>query len=244
MTIKLMPSPAADVSHGVEVFIKWSIGTTTVAVLSLWSWSVLVQSSTHARVAYDQVADEEPQESDWDAQRRLEEPLHRDGEEDWTATDQVESISVPIRMRELTRVDAVVEPALLPAAHANLSNDAEVVGLVIHGRPCAFSIDSLRPAGRQIVNLLFDALPVSVLYDPSRNFVRVASAGMYQWPVRLRHGGVSTDGRPVAEYNLQLYFYDDPELPLVDLDYERCTWGEWRRLHPDSCVCQGRLPSA
>jgi len=144
--------------------------------------------------------------------------------------------------------EGITRPPALGADEAGLDPNEEVIGVAVGGKARAYRLRAFLDPSSHIVNDLIEQTPVSVAYCDISDCTRVytgpkgggpldiAQAGLRDGDMVVKIGGVPishksgtpidpTAGPPSARYEL---------LPTT-----RMTWGEWRRLHPDTDVYVG-----
>lgn len=137
-------------------------------------------------------------------------------------------------------------PPVKAAADANLPDDAQVAGVVVNGKPRAYTLKALSPMDRHVVNDLIGDVPVSVTYCDIHKCLRVFTADRRGRPLLLMQMGRYTDGLLLG-YEEKMYAQstgknpggDIPDLPLAKLDHELTTWKAWRAKHPTTEVYTG-----
>jgi hypothetical protein len=135
------------------------------------------------------------------------------------------------------------QPRVVPAAAANVPDDAPVVGVSAGGRHRAYLV-TLSSAASYLANDKLGEVPVSVAYCGRRACARAYTAEGQAEPINLSPGGYNGQ-RMLLRYNDGLYFQDtaepvdpnaSPPLPLKELPAELTTWKAWREMHPDTDV--------
>jgi hypothetical protein len=138
------------------------------------------------------------------------------------------------------------QPPTLDVEHADLKDDAEVIGVCVGGRARAYSVDSLSgdPAAH-VVNDVLAGRPVTVVHCDFMRCTRVFTSAGSSVPLDVGMGGwdeakgmiLSVGG---AKYALKdganLTDREGPSLSYQRMEHERTTWGRWRRVHPDTDV--------
>jgi hypothetical protein len=155
--------------------------------------------------------------------------------------------------REVVALDfaPVRMPTAVPGARAVLAEDAPVIGVVVRGRPRAYSLTAFELIEHHVVNDTVGGVPVVVTFCPLTGCAQVftTSGGTRQFDVAVG-GWVGRPGEEPGRDSVMLvrvgserYFQDtlEPvagagEFPHERTDYHRTTWGQWRREHPQSDV--------
>lgn len=140
------------------------------------------------------------------------------------------------------------QPAVQSGDDVALSDNAEVIGVVVSGKARAYAIYAfgLSPA-KHVVNDLIGEEPVSITYCDRTNCARVFTSAAKGVPLNLDVAGFTADGMALlldgVEYDQttgkNLTAPDGAPLPYRACPFERTTWGSWRRAHPDSEVFAG-----
>jgi hypothetical protein len=140
----------------------------------------------------------------------------------------------------------VNRPPAVPAARADVADDAPVIGVVAGGRARAYVVQALaRSPLSHIVNDVLGGVPVSVTHCPIAGCTRVF-AGEGDAPLDLRQGGLTADGMTVRAAGRE--YYQETQAPVESgpaafpystHPWVTTTWGAWRRAHPDADVYVG-----
>jgi hypothetical protein len=161
-----------------------------------------------------------------------------------------EDSSVPIAARRrVSQPDffpGVRLPPMRAAAEAGLADDSEVIGIRVGGQARAYRIAALSGGPEfHLVNDVLGGRPVSVAYCDRTRCVRVFTEPAGNHPLELGFVGWVEGIGPILQMAGVKYTLEDgknltqpqgPPLPYPRLQYERTTWGEWRRSHPDTDV--------
>lgn len=161
-----------------------------------------------------------------------------------------EDPSVPITARRrVSQPDffpGIRLPPVRTAAEARLEDDSEVIGICIGGRARAYRIAALSGGPEfHLVNDVLGGRPVSVAYCDHTRCVRVFTSNAGSAPLELGFAGWNERTGPILQMGSVRYALEDgknlsqpqgPPLTYPRLEYERTTWGEWRRAHPDTDV--------
>jgi Protein of unknown function (DUF3179) len=139
-------------------------------------------------------------------------------------------------------------PPALSATASKIADGDEVVGVVVNGKPRAYSLKALKYPPWHIVNDVVVGVPVSVTYCDRTNCMRVYTDRQSSSPLDIDLGGLYGK-EMVVKIGGVLYFQETgkpfeagdgaPALPYADHPWERTTWKEWNQRHPDSDVFIG-----
>jgi hypothetical protein len=141
-------------------------------------------------------------------------------------------------------------PEVVPAAKANLKDDASVIGIEANGRYRAYSEAAMTGMTSHVVNDLIDNIPVTVTYCDLANCARAFTGSQRGKPLEVSTGGM-VDGnlalrigtiwikQPTGE---TMFGDGSAKSPLQDFPITRTTWKVWRERHPDTDVYIGQTP--
>ncbi len=129
-------------------------------------------------------------------------------------------------------------PKCIPAADAALSDDVEVIGVVVDGQPRAYVCDALRSDSSRIIIDLIERTPVFVTYCAESGMARVFSQSSPETPVSVAHTGVRADELQLV-VNGATFPQSSLEIPLADVDFVKTLWIAWKDEHPDTMVFPG-----
>lgn len=73
--------------------------------------------------------------------------------------------------------------------------------------------------------------------------VRAFTSDQIGEPLSLGVGGFF-NGHMALRFNGRMYNQLSPDVPLVEQQFERTTWGVWKMLHPESLVFLGVMASS
>lgn len=139
-------------------------------------------------------------------------------------------------------------PPCVPAASAHLPDGEEVVGVIVGGKPRAYSLRAFAGSPlRHIVNDLVDGTPVSIAHCDMNGCTHIFTSEQKGKPLPVLFGGkrhgamwIRAEGRAFQQHDLKPY---DPsqgtEFPYPEMAFEKTTWGAWRQAHPDTDVYVG-----
>jgi len=140
-------------------------------------------------------------------------------------------------------------PPTRAAEDADLTEDAEVIGVCVAGHARAYAIESMTfPPWRHVVNDLLGGYPVSVTYCEKRNCARVFAGESTGVPLELDVGGLTTRQGMLLRVHGINYAQGTGEnivspvsapIPYRHLPHARTTWAAWRKAHPDTDVYRG-----
>ncbi|MCI0640350.1 MAG: DUF3179 domain-containing protein [Gemmataceae bacterium] len=141
----------------------------------------------------------------------------------------------------------VDNPNATPADQAMLSDDAEVAGIVVNGRACAFLIAELSRINSHVVNDVLAGTPVTVTFCNKNNCLKAFTSKEHSDPLPLGLGGWHGNGlilryadKMYAQENgRQVGSHEHSTLPFAGFPVERMTWKEWRAKHTASDVVIG-----
>ena len=139
----------------------------------------------------------------------------------------------------IANMPSIEVPLALPAGAAEISHDAEVLGVCVDQQCRAYLLEAFdKIPARHLVNDLIDDVPVSVSYCPLSDCARVLTSDERGRPIELRVGGLGSNSL-VLLFGNHWYAQDAPDLPLHDLPFVRTTWSEWIEDHPESDIYIG-----
>lgn len=132
------------------------------------------------------------------------------------------------------------DPEVLRANQIDLPSNREIIGVEADGKYYALLLEALVDPRQHIVNLSTDQGSVSVTYCDIQDCIRVLESPI-DTPVPLRIGGLNEEGELVLLLNGDRYDQTSPNVPLVDVEYTRTTWGAWKSQHPDTLIYVGEI---
>ena len=132
------------------------------------------------------------------------------------------------------------DPEVLRANQVDLPSNREIIGVEAGGKYYALLLEALVDPRQHVVNLPTDQGSVSVTYCDIQDCIRVLESP-FDTPVPLRIGGLNEEGELVLLLNGDRYDQTSPDVPLVDIEYSRSTWGAWKSLHPDTLIYVGEI---
>jgi hypothetical protein len=127
-----------------------------------------------------------------------------------------------------------------------------VIGVSVNGRHRAYTLQALYGPGQHVYNDMLGGAPVTVTYCNLDDCVKVFTAPNRRSRLDVVSGGA--DRSRARHMLLQVgstRYWQDTMLPLVstgaafpysEMAFERTTWGEWSKAHPDSEVFVGDRP--
>ena len=127
-------------------------------------------------------------------------------------------------------------PPTVPADTAQLADDAPVAGVVVNGRPRAYSLQSMSQPQYHVLNDVLAGRAVSVTYCDRTDCLRAFSAPSPR-PLPVWLEGWSGDEMLIS---LDSQVFSQNEAPLAAWEVEHTTWSQWRAGHPDTDVFVGR----
>ena len=137
-------------------------------------------------------------------------------------------------------------PPVRTAAEADLSDEAPVVGVLVGGTPRASVLSALCSPLRHGINDLVGDTPVTIAYCNQSDCLRAYTADTPGVPLPVDLGG--WDGKAMMLRMGNKFYWQEsgkasvpgaPELPCRSLPFQRTTWGEWKKAHPDTDVFTG-----
>jgi hypothetical protein len=133
----------------------------------------------------------------------------------------------------------VDNPKLLDSDEAQIADETKVVGVEINNEAYAFSLGTMNAETHHIVNCLRGETPFTVTYCPMADCVRVLTREDPEL-IPLRLGGLNDQDMMVVLLEGIRYDQNSTGLPLKDHAYSRTTFGEWKKLHPQTKVFNER----
>lgn len=134
------------------------------------------------------------------------------------------------------------------AAMNNLRDQDLVIGVVVNNKPKAYALSAVHAPDKHVYNNMQGDAPVTVTFCDLADCVQVFTRDGADKPldVKIEHGA-SKDRKMVIKVDGKLYHQStlesaDPSatpFPLKTVPFTRTTWGEWRKLHPDSELFTG-----
>jgi hypothetical protein len=141
--------------------------------------------------------------------------------------------------------DRVDRPATVPAAKASLADGDAVVGVVVLGKARAYRLDGFKFIAHHVVNDVVSRTAVTVTYCDRDDCLRVFT-GDGEEPLPVGVGGY--DGGLLLRVGNGRFRQKAGSaargegLPYRPMPFERVSWGEWKKAHPDTDVYLGRSP--
>jgi hypothetical protein len=129
----------------------------------------------------------------------------------------------------------VDNPELLDSREAPIADETKIVGVEINHEAYAFSLATMDAETHHIVNCLDGETPFTVTYCPMADCVRVLTRENSEL-IPLRLGGLNDQDMMVVLLEGIRYDQNSTGLPLKDHAYSRTTFGEWKKLHPQTKV--------
>ena len=139
--------------------------------------------------------------------------------------------------RRLRFEPGIAQPLAIPAGGASVPEEAEVIGIKVNGRPRAYLLATMADVDKHVVNDVIDGVPVSVSYCNLTSYVRCFTAAS-KGPLELNVGGL-IGGQLHFQIDDELHAHDSVDLPYDDFPFQRTTWGEWRKAHPQTDIFVG-----
>jgi hypothetical protein len=139
----------------------------------------------------------------------------------------------------------------LATGDITLAEDAPVIGVVAGDQARAYSLGAFERIEDHALNDMLGDVAVTVTYCPQSGCTRVFTQSRRSAPLDVAVGGwvgrqadePDADSKMLLRVGRGRYFQDTGE-PLADAgewpyeraDHHRTTWGEWRRMHPNTDV--------
>ncbi len=151
------------------------------------------------------------------------------------------------------RAPGIDRPATREADKARLSDEEPVLGVSVDGEFRAYRVEAMKARTDHIVNDVIHGHPISVTYcdiydcacgftgEPGNVPLRISQGGLYSGGMVIRVGDAEysqTSGELVRPGKLV------PPFPYSSFPLERMTWTQWRTLHPETTVYEGRSADA
>jgi hypothetical protein len=152
---------------------------------------------------------------------------------------------------QLVTVPVVETPPTVAAVDAGVWDGTEVIGVSVADRHRAYVVEALAPLSRHVINDLLNGVPCTVSYCDRSDRVRVFTEPGAKEPLEVAVGGFdsrSTQGGMLLRIGTDHYRQDTglpwestehAAFPYPALKFYRTTWGEWRKVHPDSDIYVG-----
>jgi hypothetical protein len=132
----------------------------------------------------------------------------------------------------------IQQPRHVSVSEATLADDAEVLGILIGDRACAYNLSAFHEESAHIVNDVIEELPVTVTYCDRTDYARVLTSNTKSQPVDLWCAGWSGD-QMLLLLDQEYFEHDSAKVPLRDYPYERTTWAGWKAKYPDTSIYMG-----
>jgi hypothetical protein len=155
----------------------------------------------------------------------------------------------PTSDRYIVRAKGIRQPPARPTEEAGLSDEEEILGVVVGGASRAYRLASMRGSAQHIVNDVIAGIPLSVTYCDITECVR-AFTGPGTAPLALDQGGLMHD-RMVLSVGGVDFLQDSGEpiepgagvaFPYATYPCTRTTWKAWREAHPQTDAWAGTPP--
>lgn len=132
----------------------------------------------------------------------------------------------------------IILPPVLPAeAAASYDPRARVIGVTIAGRHRAYVLSAFHDPSMAVVDDLIGNVPITIAHQASTGRTRVFSSQANGFPLEMaadtRHASLRLSLNGIT------YDFDSAEIPLSNRRFTETTWGEWRKLHPESDLYVG-----
>jgi hypothetical protein len=135
------------------------------------------------------------------------------------------------------------QPPVVSAAASGLTESDEVIGVVVHGKARAYSVQAMSgPPQNHVINDLVGGTPVTVTYNPLGQVIRVFTGpGSEPLGVDLvmTSGGEMTldigGGRRFVQRSATpVDSATSGQFPFDSVPHELTVWKKWRDAHPDT----------
>jgi hypothetical protein len=153
---------------------------------------------------------------------------------------------------ELLQLHPVHKPPATSAASTWLPDEAPVIGVTARDRHRAYAICAFGNIDEHVVNDLVGGVPITVTYCNRTGCTKVFTSTSSNRTLDVAVGGwvgepgSSTDGVMLLRVDSNYYLQNTGEqlsgwshFPYQEAEFERTTWGKWRRAHPDTDVVTG-----
>ena len=147
----------------------------------------------------------------------------------------------PVQARPMTQ-------AQRQAAMNNLRDQDLVIGVVVNNKPKAYALSAVHAPDKHVYNNMQGDAPVTVTFCDLADCVQVFTRDGADKPldVKIEHGAskdrkmvIKVDGKLFHQSTLESADPSATPFPLKTIPFTRSTWGEWRKLHPDSELFTG-----
>jgi len=151
----------------------------------------------------------------------------------------------PIPDRAVFRAAGIRQPPARPAREATLSDEEEVLGVVVGATARAYRLGSMRGSAQHIVNDVIAGIPVTVTYCDITECVR-AFKGPGTAPLAIDQGGLMRQRMVISVGGVD--FLQDSGVPIepggaafpyATYPCTRTTWKAWREAHPQTELWEG-----
>ncbi len=146
-------------------------------------------------------------------------------------------------------VPGLQDPRTLPANASRLADTEPVIGVVVNGKPRAYSVQAMSYPPWHVVNDVIVGVPVSVTFCDQSDCTRVFTSGGSAKPLDVDVAGLYGH-EMIVKVDGFLYFQESGKafnqgasagsLPYADFPWEPTTWKAWRQRHPDTDVFVGQ----
>lgn len=153
---------------------------------------------------------------------------------------------------ELLQLHPVRKPLVSPGDLTWLPEKAPVIGVSAGNRHRAYAISAFRNIDDHVVNDVIGGVPVTVTYCNRTGCTKVYTSPSGNQPLEVAVGGwvgppgSGSDGVMLLRVGSNYYLQDTGEqlsgwtpFPYPEIEFERTTWGKWRKAHPDTDVVTG-----
>jgi hypothetical protein len=143
-------------------------------------------------------------------------------------------------------------PPAVGAAGAWLPDDAPIIGVSAGGRHRAYALNAFLSIDLHVANDLLGGVPVTVAYCDRTDCARVYIDPDGHQSLDVAVGGWAGQPGPDPDGDMLIrvgsdYYYQDTgrpldgwgDFPYAEAEFERVTWGTWRRSHPDTDLVTG-----
>lgn len=162
---------------------------------------------------------------------------------------EAENLSINLFQRDPTASPAAVHPA-----SARMADDAPVIGVTVGKRARAYALTAFANVRDHVLNDFLGGVALTVTHCPRTGCTKVFTDATRGRPLAIAVGGWA--GKPglmpgqdsvlLLRIEGERYYQDSGAalegsgtIPYTPADFDRTTWGEWRRAHPETDIVPG-----
>ncbi|MCA9049246.1 MAG: DUF3179 domain-containing protein [Planctomycetaceae bacterium] len=134
---------------------------------------------------------------------------------------------------------AICNPPTQSADVTDLPDDEPVIGVTVGEHSRAYVCRAMSLIHTHVINDLIEDTNIAVTFCDRTTTARVFCGPDDKGSIRMQVGGESS-GAMVVNLNGVMHLQTSSRIPLQDLDFTETTWGQWKRLHPDTSVFTGQ----